>query len=389
METSLIDKRLSIISTVLIVLFSSLILYSVSYGSNGSIQPIPDSEYLDLLDMVATATKANYENITTWQGELRIEEDNYYYDEKCDWLPIARNDPGASSNSIRRRVTALVEFAVDIPTDKLYTKLTPTVKYKAVDLDCDVVVDEKYSPIISIVTPQQYLSYQPEHTYAYRRDANAIIDGKLQGKAAFLMSPEKLKGEQWGHVRDPRRYFFRGNKTVWDYLYALRNTIIYQAYIPSGKAPSIEVTEEEANGETKYHITAGIHGGCIGCPDNENAFINIITTFDVSAGLNLISHKVTDKTGKTLQTLDITYEKISDVYIPKSVHLVTFSFPEQKKLFDSLITFTKSILNEPIPDGTFTYTNLGLENGVRLEDEIKNVEYIYYDGKLVPATGGQ
>jgi len=46
-ETSLIDKRLSIISTVLIVLFSSLILYSVSYGSNGSIQPIPDSEYLD------------------------------------------------------------------------------------------------------------------------------------------------------------------------------------------------------------------------------------------------------------------------------------------------------------------------------------------------------
>lgn len=379
MEISFRNKKKLVILAIPIVL-SLLILYRLTYGTNESIQPVAESDYVTLLEAAASVTKGNYESITTWQGELMIEEDNYLYGEMCRDIPIAPNDPSVDSNSIRRRVTSLVKFATDIQNDKLYTELIPTVKYKALDLERDVVVNEKYSPIISIVTSQEYLSYQPDHIYGYRRDR--LVNGKLQGKAAFKMPLEKVKREQWGHVRDPRSYFFQGNRTTWDYLYALRDTITGVTDIPKGKAPQISMAIDGAGDNAKLRIKGGFHGNTE-CTDSEDAFVNIIVTLDSSTGFNMVRREVTDRTGKTLQTLDLTYERIGQVYVPKTVHFIIYRFTDQKKSFDSHITFTKSILNEPIRAETFTYRNLGLKDGERLFDYIQDRDYIYQNGELI------
>jgi hypothetical protein len=387
MKTILMHKRTSIISAVLTTLFSLLILYSVSYGNSGSIQSMPESEYVDFLDTAAALTKANYEKISSWQGEISIQEDNYLYGETCRLLQIDANDPAARSDSIRRSVSDSVKFATDVRNNKLYTALIrPTIKFKALDLDRDVVVKGRYSPVISIVTSDEYLSYQPNHNYTYDRDT--IINGKWVGRKAFRLPVEKVKGEQWGHVRDPRRYFFPDKKPVWEELYKLRNVITNPSTdIPAGKAPQISIAIEEMGDNIKTHIKAGFYGSA-DCTSCENEFVYIIMTLDSSVGLNLIRREVTDRIGKTLQTLDITYETIGHVYVPKTIHYITFSFPEQKKLFDSQIMFTKSVLNVPIPAETFNHRNLGLKDGDRFIDKILGKKFTYQEGELIPINSG-
>jgi len=335
---------------------------------------MPESEYAEFLDTAEALTEANYEHISTWQGEISIQEDDYYYGKKCRYLAIDADDPASGSNSICRSVSASSKFAVDIRNDKLYTALIqPIVKYKALDLDRDVDVKERYSPVISIVTSDEYLNYEPSLTYGYDRK----INGKWVGRKAFRWPVERVKGEQWGHVRDPRRYFFNGNRAIWEELYALRNFITNPSPdIPEGKAPQISITTENIDGHTRTHIKGGFYGSpdCTNC---ENEFVYIIMTLDDSVGLNLVRREVTNKTCKTLQTLDITYEKIEDVYVPKTIHYLIFRSSDGKIRFDSQITFTKSILNAPIPTETFNYSNLGLKDGDILSDKIANKEFQY------------
>jgi len=374
MKNILLRKRKLKVGIVLTTLSSLLILYSVSYGNDGSRQAMPETEYAEFLDTAAALTKANYENINSWQGEISIQEDDNYYGEKCRNLQIDADDPASGSNRIRRSVSSSVKFTVDIQNDKLYTALAqPIVKYKALDLDRDIDVKERYSPVISIVTSEEYLSYQPNHTYGYDRK----INGKWAGRKAFRQPVRKVNGEQWGHVRDPRKYFFNGNRAIWEELQALSNFITNPATdIPEGKTPQISITTENIDDHTKTHIKGGFYGSpdCTNC---ENEFVYIIMTLDSSVGFNLVRREVTSKTGKILQTWDITYEKNGDVYLPKTIHFVMFDSSEDKIRFDSQITFTKSILNAPISTETFNYSNLGLKDGDVFIDKILNKGFRY------------
>ena len=219
--------------------------------------------------------------------------------------------------------------------------------------------------------------YEPDHTYAYEK----LIDGKKQAhsRAAFRMPVEKATKEDWGQVRDPRKYFFQGHRTTWDHLYALRSVLTGDVNSVIASHFHISITEEKASDRTKYNIQTRIS-----TPTNKDP-INIIMTLDSSVGFNLTSRKVVDRTGRTSQTLDLTYKESNGLYIPKSVHFVIFS-PSEQKLFDSWITFTKSILMVPIPAETFTHRNLGLKDGDKFIDKILGKEHTYQDGELIPAS---
>jgi hypothetical protein len=382
MKAIMLYKKETIIGAILTTLFSLTILYDISYGNSGAITQMPESKYTEFLDTAIALIKANYEKISTWQGELSVQEDNYYYGGKWgDLFQIDVNEPAFHSNSIRRSGSELEKFAVDVRNNKLYTEWgMPNVKFKALDLDRDFVTKGKYSPAISIVTSDEYLSYEPNIRYGYE----TIINGKVAGRAAFRQPAEKARKEQWANVRDPRRYFLADNKkAVWEELQELRDNITNPSPdIPPGKAPQISITTEDMGDHTKTHIKGGFHGSpdCTNC---ENAFVYIIITLDSSVELNMVRREVTDKEGKTLQTYDIIYEKIGNIYVPKNIHFVIFSNPDLKIHFDSWITFTKSILNKPIPSETFNYKNLSLKDGDRFTDKILDKEYTYQNGLLI------
>jgi hypothetical protein len=362
----------------MVTLFFLMFTYSVSFGQ--SLKPVPESEYVGFLDRAAAIMKANYEKINTWQGEFSIEEDNYYYGEQCRSFDIDANDPAARSDALRRSISELQEFATDVKNNKLYcSKSMPQYKFKALDLDRDIVLERLYSPIVSIVTSDEYLSFMPNLNYGY---GGKKINGKWSGKMAFRWPLKRAKNEQWSDVRDPRKYFSEGHKMIWEDLDVLRNHIENPSpNIPEGKTPQIRIMTEG----TKTYIKTRFYRSedCKGCNPNLE-FVNINMILDSSMEYNLIHREALSTNNEILQTLDITYESIDGICVPKTVHYVTFRSADLKKSFDSKITFTKSILNVPIPEETFTYKNLGLKDGEKFVDKIADKEYKYQDANLVP-----
>jgi hypothetical protein len=373
MKTFSIFKRNLAVNTMLVM----LVFCSISYG-NPEPKPMPESNYVEFLDKAAALMKANYDKIDTWQGEFRIEEDDYSYDKQCRLLDIDANDPASRSKAIRRSIDSSAKFAINTPGNKLYYEESmPKVKYHALDLDKDVVVDKVvYSSIVSIVTPDEYLSFMPNFNYGYNKKQ---INGKWSGPMAFRLPLEKAKNEQWSNIRDPRKYFSEGHRMMWEDIEVLRNLIANPSPdIPEGKAPQISIMTEG----TKTYIKTRFYSGqeCKGC---ENEFVNINITLDNSVEYNVIHREVLNPNNEILQTFDVTYEKINQIYVPKIVHYVTFRSSDLKKSFDSKITFTKSILNVSIPAETFTCKNLGLKENDAFTDKIQKKEYKYQDANLV------
>jgi len=371
------DTKKNLILRAMVTLFLLMFTYSVNFAQ--SLQPMPESDYVEFLNKAAALMKANYEKINTWQGEFSIEEDNYYYGEQCRSFDIDANDPASRSDSIRRSISIVQEFATDVKNNKLYcSKSMPKYKFKALDLDRDIILDRLYSPTVSIVTPYEYLSFKPNFNYGY---GGKKVNGKWSGSQAFRWPKEKAKNEQWSDIRDPRKYFSEGHRMIWEVLEALRNHIANPSPdIPEGKAPKISIMTEG----TKTYIKTRFYRSedCNGCNPNLE-FVNINMILDSSVEYNLIHREALNTNNEILQTLDITYESIDGICVPKTVHYVTLRSSDLKKSFDSKITFMKSILNVPIHEETFTYKNLGLKEGEVFRDEIQKKEYKYQNANLI------
>ncbi len=371
------ETKKNIISTKMIIFFFLIFNYNLSIGQ--SLQKLPESEYITFLNKAASLIKANYEKIDTWQGEFNIKEENYYYGEQCQSFDINSNDPAAHSKAIERSITLSQEFAIDVKNNKLYcSKSMPKYKFKALDLNKDILLDRLYSPITSIVTSDEYLSFMPNLSYGY---GGKKVNEKRVGKKAFRWPLERAKNEQWGDVRDPRKYFSEGNKMIWEELESLSNYLANPpSDIPEGKDPKISIMREG----TKIYIKALFYRSetCKGCDPNID-IVNINMILDSSARYNLIHREVLSRKNEVLQTMDIVYENTDGVFVPKTIDYITFRSSDLKKSFNSKISFVKSILNVPINKEMFTYKKLGLKNGEIFVDKIARKEYKYEDANLV------
>jgi hypothetical protein len=373
MNTILISQKNSVVKIMLPTLFLTFVFCYTSFGNFESAKPLPESEYIEFLNKAAALAKANYEKIKTWQGEIGVEEDNYYYGAACQSLA-----PNEESENIRRRASLIEKFAVDVKNNKLYcAKSMPQIRYNAIDLKKDITLKSKpkFTSVISVVTADEYLSFMPDLNYGY----STKINGKWAGKMAVRLPIEKFKEDQWGYIRDPRKYFSEGHRMTWEDIEVLSNYLANPSPdIPPGKAPQISISTEGSNTHIKTRFYSSLE-----CESCKNEFVNINMILDSSVEYNLIHREALDEKNEPLLTLDISYEKIDNIYVPKTIHLILFHPSDLKKSFDSKITFTKSILNAPIPSDTFTYKHLGLNENDVFRDEIQKKEYKYRDGNLI------
>ncbi|MHA1834820.1 MAG: hypothetical protein ACTSV7_12640 [Candidatus Baldrarchaeia archaeon] len=367
----------------IICMLTSFLLLTTASLVNGDDKPwesVPETIYVDLLEAIITQTKANYEKISTWQGEMSIvESDDHYGDNAA--RDIDQNSPAAKSKHIRRTVTGTIEFAADLANDKLYCNFEPHVEYRAIDLNqiAPLAKEIRYSRMRFIVTPAEYLSYEPNHDFGW--DDSILVSKRVSGKAAFRDVPEKAK-DRVGDIRDPRDYFnCDGDKKLWEILSDIQKMILENSNIKIAGQLFINIAKAETEGHMLYRITTEYW---ISKEEEKQKIAKTEWIVDSKVGFNVTEIK-TDLFGIPRKWIEITYEKINDTFVPKTIHQIVLDSKGRSTL-DSQITFTKSIINQPIPDKTFTYENLGLENGVRFVDNIKRIEYWYKDGKLIPAS---
>ena len=113
----------------------------------------------------------------------------------------------------------------------------------------------------------------------------------------------------------------------------------------------------------------------------------MVQTFSTQAGYNMISWKmITADGGKLMQQESIEYQKINDVYVP--IRSTKNSYDYRDFTLRSTIegVFRNVRINEAISAETFTYKNLGLEDGDIIEDRIINKKFIYQKGELAETT---
>jgi hypothetical protein len=376
------DKNGVVVRLMVICAFLLTTCSSISSGVDKPWKPVAEDMCMDILEIIEMHTKANYEKINLWQGKMNIvESEDYYGDNAAKRAYIDEKSPAAKSKHIRRMVTGTAEFAIDIVNDKLYCNLEPQVKYRAVDLNLDAPVQEdiRYSRIKSIVTPQEYISYEPDHNFGY--SDSILVSARVSGKAAFLDPPEKAKDRLAGDIRDPRQFFdFGENKKIWETISTRRKVLSVEGNTTIAGRPHLSIAEIDADGHKQYKITTLYFTS----QHDKNDYAKVELVVDSSVGYNAIKQE-TIYHGITRMSVNLTYEKIGDVFVPKTFHRILLN-NEGKCIFDSQSTLTKSTINEPISKKTFTYENLGLQNGVRFVDNIKRIEYWHENGKLVPAS---
>ena len=333
--------------------------------------------------------KANVEKIETWQGEIRIQEVNHYYGDKAvKWYkgrlgahPDTRDElrwlnESSIPHHFRRKVNMIVPFAIDMIGDKLYSN-SKIIEAKYLEADTDNVLPIKSNVVESrsIVTPVNFLDFLPEVKFG---PSNTLVtDGVVAGRAAFIRPVEKAKNQQWSGVRDPREYL-GDDSPIWEEYAPLLSLLRNGEQIPMvGEHVPCKMESVEEKGHLKYVITWSSSLG-------DNIYRHKEISLNGDEGFCPTSVRVFDTTGKLYYSKTWTYEVVDGVFLPKTLRRETMG-PEGIS-FVSEVTFEESVINKPIPDDVFTYRNLGLKNGDRVIDEIRELEFTFKDGELVPAS---
>ena len=121
---------------------------------------------------------------------------------------------------------------------------------------------------------------------------------------------------------------------------------------------------------------------------NEGDNIWLIKTYSADVGYNVISSERTRADGELVRQQNLKYQSVRGVYIPSRTTYKTFDLSDGSLQYHKERIFKNVRLNTAIPAETFTYKNLGLEEGDKFIDKIQGKDYIYQDGKLIPASSG-
>jgi len=378
-QEKLSGKRIIILFfSTLVGLCPSGIASEVGPWDSGAAEKIRESEYLGLLDTFSAETKANYEKIRSWQGEFAIDFQDYYYDHTVKFLNIREDDPARNSSAVVRRVNKLTNFVIDCANNRIFVaKNPPDVAYLSLDLHKEVTVDETYSPAKAISTAEGYMHYEPDFSYG---PLEVLISDEISGRAAFLDPPEKAKQDHGAILCDPREHFVAGHRKIWDDLILLKRNLQENGNRLTAGVPRVEIEKVARNGHSLYKISAYY----LNSTTDGTSRYEVIRILDESVAYNMVHYDEILPNGQQLRTKDLTYERINDVFLPKTIR--RRSFNDNRLVIDSTTTFIKSVLNQPVKPETFTIENLGLENGVRFIDNINSIQYIYKDGQLIRAS---
>jgi len=110
--------------------------------------------------------------------------------------------------------------------------------------------------------------------------------------------------------------------------------------------------------------------------------------FSGDNGFNVVSLETTYQNEKNANNVmfkkeTLEYKQFDKVYVPCYTSEQTFDIPSGKLDDEKTVTFKNQKINQPIPEGTFTYKNLGLQNGDKFIDKILDREYTYQDEDLI------
>jgi hypothetical protein len=371
-------------STISLPFISLLIVLTFGrlYALDGQWTQVREADYADVLDRIALSAKANYEEISSWQGRMNILETKHYYGPNAVRnANVDANSIAGNSQNILETIRNTAEFVVDPRNDRLYSKKEKPqiVQLRAIDLDQDASTNKNcgYQSLRAILTREQYIWYLPNSNFVSK------FRNVRPGKMAFIERPEERKFGLDGDIRDPRIFFEYGGegKTLWDMLLQFRRDINERIKARVAGYPQIEVSSLSGDKGTKYRILTTWRDG----ENYVTKYVRSLLEVDEAVGFNAVKTETTTPDSVRIDSTQYTYEAFGNIYVPKTIRK-EYRNRKGEPTFASEITIETTGVNKPLPEDTFSIKNLGVEEGALVTDKIKNAEFRFRNGTLVPIT---
>jgi len=338
-----------------------------------------------VLRSVANSITANIEKIETWRGSFFL-QDRLYLEEKNArlLLDVLGADPATVTGPVVRRDVGTILFAYDAMSDRVFTtyELTAPMVFQDESTGRPIYTTENTPVRRSILTPEHFLHMDPTLEYGRLKLAPDILP--TQGPVATREEISKAKEEQFATVVDPRLLFDCGIPIAQFFDHMI-------SALTEGETRDGVLTDEEAQLARRFVMIKRIE------PQEGNDLIyrisvgpisergaNQVQTLTVkrSSGFNVVQVTIFDG-NRLVSQLDWRFREQSGVFLPEYYRKMSSTMDGEHMAAERILELRESILNEPIPESTFSYANLGLKDGDRLEDLIENKVYVLREGKLV------
>jgi hypothetical protein len=336
-------------------------------NNTNSFSPVDNNEIPRILNMISDKIQDNYKHIKTWKGEVKSKLDYLYEGKNAEKIfRSSTNNIGETPRSIINSIETIVEFSLDAEKDNVFVHIysDKPIKYNDLDTGRDLVAKGVSGEERAVLTKEYYIKSR----------ADKMRDGVITSHKAIKENLQDCHSCQKPPVFDPRESFEAG-QPIWKTLRHILGQINKNSkWEVDGH--NLKIEESKIGNIVQYRIIipGKITGGNL-----------IFTTmvFSGEKGFNIILFQVTDVHDRLFQKATWDYELVDDIYLPKETTQQNYMGKDGGLSYNKESSFSNSQINRSIPAETFTYRNLGLQNGDKFIDKIEGKEYKVKDANLV------
>jgi len=365
-------KKRGLLKTCIYITFlMSSILSSANGEPNDTgeiqFQSLAKEQVPEILNLLSTTIKSNYETITTWKGEADfLSEKIIDGDETGNIFRKETDGKDDIPQSILRRKTANIQFIIDVPNDSIYEHIfrEEPIRYFNNESGNDLGTKSRWHEAVSIVTPQEYI-----HCVPRQLKGNTITSYRAIKQTSEQTMTIAKKG-----IFDPRLLIYTGHP-IWNHLDSLQRRFQDGELKVGNYSPLFE--ESRIGDNIVYRLLSPARTG-----GDNYIFMNMY--FSSEAGYNMTKLQFLGPDHKVYANMDCEYYILNGIYIPKRIETQEFNLDNGTVRYKEQYILINQQLNQSLDKNTFTYKNLGLKNGDQFIDEILQKEYTYQDGNLIP-----
>lgn len=336
----------------------------VATAAFGQTRRLSVDETVQTLRTIVEKQRANFERISTWEGEYSC-HDRTTLDRERDKELRTRLGITSDTKEIIQESHVTISFAFDRRAKKLFNSVIgPTPRFLAEDNGSAVRVRGVHSvDSVHVLTPEHYIYSLPVEI-----KAKAV----RSARGAWVVPAADARQRAGVQFIDPRGLFsFDTARPHWEVVSQFHQEPQYieppagfATSRPSG--PTFYVEDLSGSDGQKWRLVA------VG-PAPE--VMNLELVFDEAAGHN-VTFARQGHNGATSAEMAVSYSKQEGIFIPNTLTRTYYDEVGRVRLVHEL-TLGRSVLNAGVPPEKFGMRSLKLSEGEKIHDQIRNTEYVY------------
>jgi len=329
--------------------------------------PVPQERAADVLRTISDTSRANYDRLRTWEGEVQVVRNTVY---QGDQVKRTLDDAGlavaAAPPEMLESMEVRIEFGIDMGNDSLYSinRSPRPVAYKNAETGATVATKDSPGYKQAIVMREFYLY------------TDTAVNGLSPGTKAAIKNkrPSGCLPCELPFVFDPRGLFGTPDPAWTTFPKIIEDIKLRGTYAVDGKP--LKVEERRTGDATEYRVRLPGKG------DHREPVL-ITTTFSSKVAYNPTVSELNATDGKLLRRGTLDYETVDGIFLPVKTTFQRYAEEGGETYYEKNAAIKTRGINKPIAPEIFSMASLKLAQGDILIDFILGKQFIYKDGQLV------